>query len=177
MQSLQENTSDVDFAHYRSVLTNKGVIDEIENAMKTHKVKTYDVARQLKAIETFEAQAVRNAEETAKTVETELRDLQKTLDNIKAARSFADCTTVSLASSSRRSMNEKLTYTQDEVMAAEPELDKKVENMVKNHRWMPPGYKVRETLSLKTRVTHSLTDICCRRNLATCLSSRGTVRA
>jgi hypothetical protein len=27
-------------------------------------------------------------------------------------------------------------------MAAQPDIEKKVENMVKNHRWMPPGYKV-----------------------------------
>ena len=32
--------------------------------------------------------------------------------------------------------------TQDEVMAAQPEIEKRVEQMVSNHRWMPPGYKV-----------------------------------
>jgi len=28
-------------------------------------------------------------------------------------------------------------------MAAQPEIEKRVEKMVSNHRWMPPGYKVR----------------------------------
>ncbi|KAI9722534.1 MAG: ATP synthase d subunit [Chrysothrix sp. TS-e1954] len=122
VQSLQENSASVDFQQYRSILNNKGVIDEIESAMRTHKIKSYDVARQIKTIETFEAQAVKNAEDTAKTVETELRELEATLENIKQARPFGECTT-------------------DEVLYAEPELDQKVENMVKNHRWMPPGYK------------------------------------
>lgn len=27
-------------------------------------------------------------------------------------------------------------------MAAQPDIEKRVEQMVSNHRWMPPGYKV-----------------------------------
>ena len=32
---------------------------------------------------------------------------------------------------------------QDDIMTAEPAIEKKVEHHVKNHRWMPAGYKVR----------------------------------
>ena len=68
-----------------------------------------------------QAQAIKSAEETSKQVESELKDLATTLKNIESARPFDECTV-------------------DEVMTAEPEIEKKVEHMVKNHRWMPPGY-------------------------------------
>ncbi len=48
----------VDFAHYRSVLKNKAVVDEAEKILREFKPVTYDVNTQIKAIETFEAKAV-----------------------------------------------------------------------------------------------------------------------
>lgn len=48
----------VDFAHYRSVLKNKAIVDEAEKLLKDFKPVTYDVNAQVKAIEAFEAQAV-----------------------------------------------------------------------------------------------------------------------
>lgn len=56
---------------------------------------TYDVGRQIKAIEAFESQAVKNAEETKGRVDLELKDLAKTLENIESARPFDELTTVS----------------------------------------------------------------------------------
>ena len=50
--------------------------------------------RQIKAIEAFEAQAIKSAEETKAVVDKELSDLQKTLKNIEDARPFADLTVV-----------------------------------------------------------------------------------
>lgn len=55
---------------------------------------TYDVGRQIKAIEAFEAQAVKNAEETKGRVDLELKDLEKTLTNIETARPFDELTVV-----------------------------------------------------------------------------------
>ena len=52
------------------------------------------MGRQLKAIEAFEAQAVKNAEETKGLVDKELGDLAKTLKNIEEARPFEDLTVV-----------------------------------------------------------------------------------
>lgn len=49
----------VDFAHYRSVLKNQAIVDEAEKLLKEFKPITYDVSATLKAIETFEAKAVR----------------------------------------------------------------------------------------------------------------------
>ena len=56
---------------------------------------TYDVGRQLQAIEAFEAQALTSAEETKTKVDTELRSLEATLRNIEEARSFEELTVVS----------------------------------------------------------------------------------
>lgn len=91
---LSEQPQTVDFAHYRSVLKNTAVVDEIEKSYNAFKPKTYDVNRQIKAIEAFEAQAVQSAEETKSVVDKELQDLQKTLKNIEDARPFSDLTVV-----------------------------------------------------------------------------------
>ena len=95
VQLLSDAPQTVDFAHYRSTLKNQAIIDEIENHFKSFKPATYDVSRQIKAIEAFEAQAVKNAEETKGVVDKELGDLEKTLKNIEEARPFEDLTVVS----------------------------------------------------------------------------------
>jgi F-type H+-transporting ATPase subunit d len=97
VQLLSEQPSKVDFAHYRSILKNQAVVDEIEKHFSTFKPATYDLARQIKAIEAFEAQAVKNAEETKGRVDLELKDLEKTLENIETARPFEDLTVVCTA--------------------------------------------------------------------------------
>ena len=79
------------------MLKNQAIVDEIENHFKSFKPATYDVGRQLKAIEAFEAQAVKNAEETKGVVDKELGDLEKTLKNIEDARPFEDLTVVCYA--------------------------------------------------------------------------------
>jgi hypothetical protein len=69
-------------------------VSEIENHFKNFKPATYDVGRQIKAIEAFEAQAVKNAQETKGLVDKELVDLEKTLKNIEEARPFDELTVV-----------------------------------------------------------------------------------
>jgi hypothetical protein len=91
---LSEQPQKVDFSHYRSILKNQAVVDEIEKHFSTFKPATYDVGRQIKAIEAFEAQAIKNAEETKGRVDLELKDLEKTLRNIEEARPFEDLTVV-----------------------------------------------------------------------------------
>ncbi|DAA76686.1 ATP synthase subunit d [Trichophyton mentagrophytes] len=122
VQVLSEAPQTVDFAHYRKVLKNQAIVDEIEQHFKNFKPVTYDVNRQLKAIEAFEAQAVKNAEETKGKVEMELESLSQTLDNIESARPFEDLTV-------------------DDVAAAAPEIDRKTAQLVSKGIWMPPGYK------------------------------------
>lgn len=85
----------MDFGHYRTALNNTAVVDEIEGHFRAFKPATYDVGRQIKAIEAFEAQAVKGAEETKGRVDAELRELNKTLENIETARPFEDLTVVS----------------------------------------------------------------------------------
>ncbi|KAJ4515941.1 ATP synthase d subunit [Exophiala dermatitidis] len=121
VQVLSEQPTTVDFGHYRSILKNTAVIDEIEQYFKTFQPKTYDVNKQLKAIESFEQIAIKNAEETKSKVEVELRSLEKALNDIEGARPW-DQTTV------------------DEVAAAAPEIDEYTARLVKKGRWMPPGY-------------------------------------
>ena len=50
----------IDFAHYRSVLKNKAIVDEAEKLFKEFQPVTYDVGAHIKAIETFESKAVRH---------------------------------------------------------------------------------------------------------------------
>lgn len=94
VQQLSELPTTVDFAAYRSVLKNQAVIDEIEKRFTAFKPASYDVSRQLKAIDAFEAEAVKNAQATKEKVDLELRDLEKTLKNIQDARSFDELTVV-----------------------------------------------------------------------------------
>lgn len=94
VQQLSELPTTVDFAQYRSTLKNQAVVDEIEKRFKAFKPATYDISRQLKAIETFEAEAVKNAQATKEKVDLELQDLTKTLQNIEQARPFEDLTVV-----------------------------------------------------------------------------------
>ena len=56
---LNAQPTTVDLAHYRSVLKNKGIVDEVEKALREFKPVTYDVSTHVKAIETFETKAVR----------------------------------------------------------------------------------------------------------------------
>lgn len=95
LAALEELPTTVDFAHYRSILKNTAIVDEVERRFNQFKPATYDVAAQLKAIEAFEAEAIRNAEATKDKVDLELRDLDRTLKNIEEARPFEDLTVVS----------------------------------------------------------------------------------
>ncbi|KAK3673168.1 ATP synthase d subunit [Recurvomyces mirabilis] len=122
VQILSEQPQKVDFAAYRSQLRNTGVIDDIEKQLSAFQPKKYDVSRQLKAIDAFEAQAVKSAEATKGKVDAELQDLEKTLKNIETARPFEDLTV-------------------DEVVAARPDIDERVSQLVSKGRWQIPGYK------------------------------------
>ena len=94
MQQLSEQAQTVDFAAYRSQLKNQDIVADVEKQFNAFQVKKVDVARQVKAIEAFEAQAVKSAEETKGKVDAELKDLEKTLKNIETARPFEDLTVV-----------------------------------------------------------------------------------
>ena len=101
----------VDFAHYRSVLKNKAIVDDAEKLFNEFKPVTYDVGAHIKAIEAFETKAVcstvlyapatntcvhqmqvAKAQETEQHIEEELKNLQATLANIEEARPFEDLT-------------------------------------------------------------------------------------
>ncbi|KAI5282442.1 ATP synthase d subunit [Ascosphaera acerosa] len=122
VQALSEAPTTVDFAHYRSVLKNKAIVDKIESQFTAFKPATFDLGRQLKAIDAFEAQALKGAQETKSNVEAELAKLQETLSKIETARPLHELTV-------------------EEVNAAEPEVLKKTEELVSKGRWMPPGYQ------------------------------------
>lgn len=82
----------VDLDHYRSILKNKAIVDDVSKLLKDFKPVTYDVNAHIKAIETFESTAVAKAKETVEKVDLELKDLQATLANIEDARPFEDLT-------------------------------------------------------------------------------------
>lgn len=56
---LNSQPTTVDVSHYRSILKNKAIVDEAEKILKEFKPVTYDVNVHVKAIEVFEAKAVR----------------------------------------------------------------------------------------------------------------------
>ncbi|KAG0126546.1 hypothetical protein HOY82DRAFT_581028 [Tuber indicum] len=119
---LREQPMKVDFSYYRSILRNQAIIDEVENAWKRFQPVTYDVEKQVRIIEGFEAEAVRNAEATKGRVDNELKELEKTLRNIEETRPFEDLTV-------------------DDIAAAHPDIDARTAEMVAKGRWMPAGYK------------------------------------
>lgn len=94
LQVLSSAAQTVDFAQYRAQLKNQSVVDEMERQLQNFKPKTYDVERQVRAIEKFEAQAVRNAQDTKGKVDEELGALDRTLANIEGARSVEELTVV-----------------------------------------------------------------------------------
>ncbi|CCH45171.1 ATP synthase subunit d, mitochondrial [Wickerhamomyces ciferrii] len=119
---LKNQPTEVDFAHYKSVLNNSAVVEEIEKHFNSYKPVTLDVAKQLKSIDAFEAKAVENATATEEVVAKELADLQKTLANIDAARPF-----------------DQLTV--DDIVKVRPDIDDKVNLLVSKGKWSAPGYK------------------------------------
>ncbi|KAK6201449.1 ATP synthase d subunit [Scheffersomyces amazonensis] len=120
--TLSSQSTKVDFAHYKSVLKNSKVVDEIEKSVSSFKPVTYDVSKNLKSIELFEQKAIENAKLTEKSVLEEISQLQATLKDIESARPF-----------------DQLTV--EDVAKARPDLDEKVTYMVKNGKWDVPGYK------------------------------------
>lgn len=118
---LNEQPTTVDFSYYRGVLKNQKIVDQLESAFKSFKPVTYDTSKQVKTIEAFEAKALENAESTEAKVKDELSALGTTLSNIKSARAFEDLVV-------------------EDITKAAPEVDKKVEEMVKKGRWDVPGY-------------------------------------
>ena len=89
-------------------------------------------------------------------VDRELKDLEKTLQNIESARPFEDLTVVSIfsfASETTWSLwnGGMLTWgllRQDEIAAAQPDIDKHTAGLVSKGRWQVPGYKVHYELLL-----------------------------
>jgi F-type H+-transporting ATPase subunit d len=58
-QQYANEPTTVDIARYRSVLRNQSIVDEAEKLLNGFKPVTYDVDAHVKAIEAFEAKAVR----------------------------------------------------------------------------------------------------------------------
>ena len=97
---LSSESTEIDFAHYRSVLKNSKVVDEIEKAVNGFKPVTIDISKDLKNIEIFEQKAVENAKLTEKSVLEEIQVLQKTLKEIESARPFDQLTVTDVAAAS-----------------------------------------------------------------------------
>lgn len=122
LEALKEADKPVDFAHYREILSNKKIVDEIEKKVATFKPSKFDVNAQVKIIEAFESKALQNAQETANVVQHELAKLHSTLKNIESARSFDDLTI-------------------NDVSKAAEEIDQKLVELVNKGQWVVPGYK------------------------------------
>ncbi|KAI9168195.1 ATP synthase d subunit [Blastocladiella emersonii ATCC 22665] len=124
VSGLREQRQTIDFAHYRSVLRNKEVVDQAEAALKAFAPAKYDLAAQVKVIEAYEAKAIERAQATADAVNSELSELRETLANIEAARPI-----------------DQLTV--DDVVRAKPSIETDVEERVKNGRWEVEEYNAK----------------------------------
>lgn len=58
LAALKEQKTEVDFEHYRTILKNKGIVNEAEKVLRDFKPTKVDSDKQLKIIETFEEKAV-----------------------------------------------------------------------------------------------------------------------
>ncbi|CAI5756651.1 unnamed protein product [Candida verbasci] len=119
--SLESQPSSIDFNHYRSILKNSKIVDEIEKQVTSFKPIEIDLSKNLKNIEIFESNAIENAKLTEKSVAEEIEQLRITLKDIQSSRPL-----------------EELTV--DDVAAAS-DVDGKVTYMVKNGKWVVPGYR------------------------------------
>lgn len=63
LAELKEQTTSVDFAHYRKVLKNQDVVQQAEKAVSGFKPVAYNLDAQLNAINQFEAKAVSNEQD------------------------------------------------------------------------------------------------------------------
>jgi ATP synthase D chain, mitochondrial (ATP5H) len=86
LNTLRASRTEIDFSYYRSLLKNQAVVDQIERAAKQFKPATYDVGVILKGIDGFEAEAVKNAEDTEKKIAEQMVDLEETVKNIDQSR-------------------------------------------------------------------------------------------
>lgn len=86
LNHLKSARTTIDFNYYRSILKNQKVVDEIEKAAREFKPVTYDVSTILSGIDKFEAEAVKNAQDTEKKISEQLVDLEQTVKNIEEAR-------------------------------------------------------------------------------------------
>lgn len=120
--TLSSQPTTVDFDHYKSVLKNQAVVDEVAKQFAAFKPATYDVSKTLKTIDVFEQKAVENAKLTEKSVLEEIEQLQGALKDIEQARPFSELTVADVAK-------------------ARPDLDEKVNHMVKHGKWEVPTYK------------------------------------
>ena len=118
---LEQQPDTVDFNYYRSKLKNTAIVDKIESYCKSYKPVTIDASKQIRTIEAFESHAMANAKETESLVASELAALNETLKNIQSAKPFDELTV-------------------DELVKARPDIDAKVEEMVKKGKWEVPGY-------------------------------------
>jgi F-type H+-transporting ATPase subunit d len=120
--ALKEQKTDIDFENYRKILKNKSIINEAEKVLDSFKPVKVDLTAQMKVVETIETKAVENAKKTAARVDSELKDLHSTLNNIEQTRPFENITV-------------------EEIVKARPEINDIVEKMVKKGQWDVPGYE------------------------------------
>ncbi|PVU99606.1 hypothetical protein BB559_000564 [Furculomyces boomerangus] len=118
---LKEQKLDLDFDHYRKVLKNKKIVDDMELKFKSYEIKKLDTKEHLKIIGEFESSATASATGYASELETKLSGLFETVGNIENARPVNQVTT-------------------DDIVTARPETIAEVEDMVRKGEYTVPGY-------------------------------------
>ncbi|KAG5437734.1 hypothetical protein PCANB_000447 [Pneumocystis canis] len=119
---LQEQAQGINFSYYHSIIKDKTLLNEIEKDVKGFKPLKYNIDSQMKMINLLETKAFQSAKKMEYQIDLELIQLKKTLLNIQQARPIEDLTI-------------------HDILIACPEIEEKVEKMIKNNQWSIPGYK------------------------------------
>lgn len=117
---LQESSTSIDWNAYSSISKTK-VFSEAQKSFNNFTPAKLDLDKTLKSIAVEETAAIKSAKETSAAVAKELKELKQLLVDIETARPI-----------------DQLTV--DDVAKSIPDLDAKVEKMVKRGQWNPPGY-------------------------------------
>ena len=117
---LQEQSTTIDWSAYSSISGTR-VFSEAQKSFNSFSPAKVDLDKTLKSIAVEEEVALKAAKETSAAVAKELKDLKQLLVDIESARPI-----------------DQLTV--DDVAKSIPDLDAKVEKMVKRGQWTPPGY-------------------------------------
>ncbi|PVU87799.1 hypothetical protein BB561_006168 [Smittium simulii] len=122
LASLREQKTDLAFEHYRDLLKNTKIVDEMQAKYSGYKLEKLDTQKYIATLADFEKTAVASATEYSSELQTKLTDLVQTVQNIDNTRSVTQLTV-------------------EDVVNATPEILEEAQAMVNNGEFYVKGYE------------------------------------